>query len=170
MASIHVEHVFECTPEVFWDRIFFDAEFNRAMYLNRLGYQAWRQLEIQEDEASIRRVIELVPPLGELPGAIKKLIGEGFGYREEGRFDKKTKRYEVRAIPNRLADKLSVNGELWCEPVGATSVRRIFDGTVTANVFGVGGLIENRIVADMRRGYDDAARCSQEHLAELAKG
>ena len=168
MADIRVEHVFECSPDTFWSRIIFDAEFNRKMYVEQLGFSAWRVLETREDDLTLKRIIEVIPPVGDLPGPLRKLIGSGFGYREEGTFDKKTQRYHVKAIPNRLADKLSVQGELWCDSLGEARCRRIFEGTIEARIFGLGGLLKSRLIADMKRSYDAGARCTSEHLSELA--
>jgi hypothetical protein len=168
MADIRVAHVFECSPEIFWEKIFFDVEFNRTMYMEGLGFSSWKELETRELDDTLQRVVEIVPPVGDLPGPLRKLIGDGFGYREEGSLDKKSQRYQVKAIPSRLADKIKVEGVLWCEPEGESSCRRFFEGTVEAKIFGVGGLLENRIIADMRRNYDDAADYTRKYLASLA--
>ena len=165
MAEVRVEHVFECTPEFFWEKIFFDAEFNRRMYLEELGFSSWKEVSVREDDAKISRVVEVSPPVGELPGPLKKLVGEGFGYREQGEFDKSTQRYRVTAVPNRLGDKLSVVGELWVEPVGESACRRIFEAKVVAKVFGVGGLLESRIVNDTKKNYEEAAGYTRKFLA-----
>ncbi len=170
MADIRVEHVFECSADVFWERVFFNSEFNRRMYLNELQFSSWRETERRDEGDTLFRVVELTPPLGDLPAPLKRLIGNGFGYREEGTFDKLAKRYRARAIPNRLADKLSVRGEMWCEPLDENRCRRIFAGKVTAKVFGIGPLLESRIVSDMRASYDGAARCTREFLAGHSVG
>jgi hypothetical protein len=114
----------------------------------------------------MRRVVKVVPRIGELPLPLKKLVGEGIGYEEVGRFDKKTRRYRLDVRPNRLADKLSITGEMFTEPAGPGSCKRIFTATVTAKIFGVGGMLEQRIVDDLRKSYEVAARFTKVCLSE----
>jgi hypothetical protein len=68
--------------------------------------------------------------------------------------------------PNALADKLSVKGELWTEPAGPNKIRRMFKADVTCKIFGIGGMIEKRLVADMEKSYAIAAQFTNEYIAE----
>ncbi len=164
MTHVRIAHRFDCDERTFWDRIFFDEAFNREMYLKYLQFQKWEVLEQHETETAISRTVTVSPKVGDLPGAIKSLIGDNLSYREIGTFDKQTRRYRVNVVPNVLADKLSVTGETWVEPVGAKQCSRIFDAEVSVKVFGVGGIIEKRLIADLQLSYNAGAVFTTEYL------
>lgn len=167
MTHVRIAHRFDCDERTFWDRIFFDEAFNRDMYLQHLQFQNWQVLEQRETETTIARTVTVTPKVGDLPGAIKSLIGENLSYREIGTFDKQTRRYKLNVVPNVLADKVSVLGETWVEPIGAAQCNRVFEAEVNVKVFGVGGIIEKRLIADLQLSYNAGAVFTAEYLKRL---
>jgi hypothetical protein len=167
MATVRIEQVFDCDEETFWRELFFDPDFNRKMFLEHLRFDGWELDRYDDDEEAIDRLIRVKPVTGPLPGPIKKVVGDNLGYREEGRYDKKTKRYRFRVIPNTRPDKVSIDGEIHVEPRDG-KVARILDLEVKVKLFGVGGLIEKRIIEDTKKSYDDSYGYMQKHLESLA--
>jgi len=108
-----------------------------------------------------------MPTVGDLPGAIKSLIGDNLGYTEEGTYDKKLRRFRVKVVPSVLADKLSVRGEIWLQPQGTDRCKRIFDAQVSVKIFGVGSIIEKRLIADLQLSYNAGAAFTTEYLKGL---
>jgi hypothetical protein len=164
MTHVRIAHRFDCDERTFWDRIFFDEAFNRDMYLHHLQFQNWQVIEQKETDAAILRTVTVTPKVGDLPGAIKSLIGDNLSYREVGVFDKQKRRYKVNVVPNVLADKLAVVAETWVEAIGANQCNRIFEADVTVKVFGVGGIIEKRVIADLQLSYNAGAVFTVEYL------
>jgi hypothetical protein len=64
--------------------------------------------------------------------------------------------------PSTLQGKLTIGGNIYTQAAGENSCRRIFEATVVAKVFGVGGMIESRIISDMKQSYDKAAAFTNE--------
>jgi hypothetical protein len=157
MAELRVEHVFQCTEESFWTKVFFDDEYNRRLFLEVLKFPVWRVLKSEEQGAEVRRTIEASPPIGDLPSALKAVIGESIGYEERGVFDKRTRRYRVQVVPNRLGEKIRVSIEMWTEPLGDKQCKRLALATASAKIFGVGGLLEKKLLADLERSYEKSA-------------
>jgi hypothetical protein len=166
MADVRIEHTYDCSVDTFWDRIFFDDEYNRRLYKEALGFPGWEVVKKQDKGNTVEREVDVTPKLGDLPGPIKKVVGDNVGYREVGEFDKSAKRYRIDIVPNKLADKLTVKGELWCEALGENKCRRIFAAKVTAKIFGIGGMLEKRLVADMEHSYAVGARFTNEFIIE----
>jgi hypothetical protein len=164
MAEIRVEHVFKCSEETFWTKIFFDDEYNRRLFLETLKFPVWRVAEEQGDE--VRRTIEASPPVGDLPGPLKAVVGENAGYEERGVFDKKTRRYRVQVVPNRMSDKINVSIEMWTEPLGDGQCKRFARATATAKIFGVGGMLEKKLLADLERSYEKSAAFTNTFVSE----
>jgi len=166
MAAVNIQHTFNCSEDTFWDRIFFDESFNQHLYKEVLGFSVYKVKSLDDKGDEIQRVIEVSPKIGDLPGPIKKVVGENVSYAEEGIYDKKSRRYRLQIKPNALADKLSIKGELFTEPSGPSKCKRIFKADVTCKVFGIGGMIEKRIVADIEKSYDFGAKFTNEYIAE----
>jgi hypothetical protein len=166
MAVATIQHTLNCTDEVFWEKIFLDKGFNERLYKEVLRFPAYAEIKRDETEAEVRRLIEVTPDVGELPGPIRKVAGDNMSYAEEGVFNKKTRRYTMNVKPNALADKLAIKGEMWTEPAGEGKIRRIFKADVTCKIFGIGGMIEKRIVGDLEKSYDKAAVFTNQYIAE----
>jgi len=161
--QVRVEHDFECSERGFWE-VFLDNDYNRDMFLVQLGFGRWELTRWVQDDQGTTRTVEVEPKVGPLPGPIKKAIGEKIGYREEGRFDSARKRYEFKVIPGLLSEKIQVTGVQYTVALGDQRCRRVFEATISVKLFGVGGLIEKQIGADMRRGYEVGAIYTQKHM------
>jgi hypothetical protein len=114
----------------------------------------------------VRRLVRATPPLGDLPGPLKAAIGDSAGYEERGVYDRKTNRYEARVLPNRLGDKVTVELAFSTAALEGERCRRTVDGTVVARVFAIGGLLEQRMIADLRRSYEKSADFTNRFVAE----
>src|SRR4029079_17491480 len=106
------------------------------------------------------------PPLSNVPGPVKKVIGDRLSYVEEGTFDKKTKRYSFKVTPSTMAEKTKVAGEMWVEKLGDKKVARLTRISVEVKVFMVGGLVEDRILSDLRSSYDKGTAFTNEYIKD----
>jgi hypothetical protein len=165
-TSVRIEHVFNCSEDTFWEKVFFEDDYNRRLFTEALRFPEYKEASREDRGDKLLRVVEVVPRLGELPGPIKKVVGENIAYREEGSFDKKTRRYAIRVVPNRLADKLSIAGVLYTEPYGDNGCKRIFQAEVGASIFGIGRMLEKRIAEDLEKSYAVGAKFTNQYLAE----
>jgi len=158
--------LFECNVETYWSKLFFDEAYNRELFVGALKFESWTLVRTEENEKSITRVVDAVPRVGELPGPIKRLIKNGAGYREESVFDKATQRCSAKVTPVSLSDRLSIKGVTLTEPVSDRQCNRVFQTTVKADVFVVGGMLENLILDNLEKSYRKAAKFSNQWIAE----
>lgn len=166
MKQVVFEHVFECDADTYWDKVFFDEDYNRRLFLETLKFTQWQQTIGQKTDDRITRTVLVRPPVGDVPGAIKKILGEKFGYTEHGTFDRKTRRYRIDIEPSVSADKAKITGELWVEPAGDKRIKRIAKMSVEVNVMLVGKLIEDKVIGDMRPSYERAAEFTNQWVRE----
>ena len=164
MPEITIVHELECDEDTFFRECVFGTEFNRTLYLDTLKFPAYQVLEDVDGAERRTRKVRIDPPVGGLPGPIKKVLGDRFGYVEEGTFDKKTKRYSFKVTPTTLAEKTKTVGDVWCEPLGDKRVKRLARILVEVKVFAIGGMIEDKILQDLRASYDAAAKFTNEYL------
>jgi hypothetical protein len=157
MSERRFAHVFNCSVDTYWSKIFFDENYSRALFIGALKFESWEVRRFEESDSEIRRVVDAVPKAPDLPGPLKKLIQNGAGYREDGIFDKATRRHTVNVTPTSLPDRLIISGVTVAEPVSDNQCRRVYLARVEANIFGVGGMLEKRILDDLSKSYDVAA-------------
>ncbi len=166
MAEIRIGHVFNCTADTYWDKLFFNDEYNDRMFHEALEFPKFERVSVDETETEIRRVFNVVPKLGAMPGPIKKVIGDSFGYREDGCFDRKSRVYTLTITPTTMARKLKIGGTITAEPAADGKITRVLNFKVTAKIFGVGGLLERQTINDTKTSYDKAAAFTNAYLAE----
>jgi hypothetical protein len=96
MADARIVHELACSESVFWDKLFFDDEFNRRLFLEELHFSGWRVVRTGDTNADlVEQEVEATPPIGDLPGPLRAIIGEGISYHEVGKCDRKRRRYAV---------------------------------------------------------------------------
>lgn len=161
MTTFQMRHDIDCTPEKFWE-MFFDNELQKKIF-NELQFPQWEVVETKDTDTEIVRVVKAIPKL-DAPAAVAKLLGPGFGYREEGRFDKASKLYKFTIKTTQLTDKLKNEGTVKVEPKGEDKCTRVVDIALEAKVFGLGGMIEKMTEKSFRDGWGKSAEIFNKQL------
>lgn len=154
MASFTLTHDLDCDVDRFW-KLFWDPEFSKQQFAY-LGFPKWDIVDQKETDTEIVRLIDATPKL-DMPAAVAKVLGPGFGYKEEGRFDKATKKFRFVITPSTLQGKLKNEGTMRVEARDGGKCRRIVDIVAEAKVFGVGGMLESMTEKSMREGWGKGA-------------
>ena len=163
MTTFTMRHEIDCTPERFW-KLFFDAELQKKIFAE-LHFPKWEVVEQKDSEEEIVRIVKAIPKL-DAPAAVTKVLGSGFGYTEEGRFDKTSKVYRFVIKPTTLGEKLKNEGTVQCEAKGEGKCTRIVDVLAEAKIFGLGGMIEKMTEKSTRDGWNKSAELFNAHLEE----
>lgn len=164
MTTLNMIHDVDCSPEEFWQG-FLDADFNRQLYLETLGFTQYNVVEQKEEGDKVKRTVEAKPRLN-MPGPVAKLLGNSFGFREIGTIDRAKNTYEWHWVTSVLSDKLSVRGTMRVEPAGEKRSKRIVNITIEAKIFGVGGMVESSAEKDMRAGWEASASFTNRYAAK----
>ncbi|MCU0694319.1 MAG: DUF2505 domain-containing protein [Polyangiaceae bacterium] len=166
MKKVRFEHVFECDVDAYWDKIFFNDEFNSKFFRETLKFNEWRATTTSDTNAVLKRTVTVRPPVGDVPAAVKKMMGDNFGYKEHGTFDRNAKRYHVDVESNVATDKTKIQGDVWVEKAGDHKCRRIAEFTIEVKIMVVGKLVEDIIAKDMTRDFERGAEFTQRWLRE----
>lgn len=166
MPEVTLRHEIDTDEDTFWTKIVFDEKFNKELYEGAMKFPRWNLASSKEDDAKIVRRVEVDPPTMDLPAALKKVIGDKLAYVEEGTFDKKTKKYTFKVTPSTMAEKTKINGELWVEKVADKKIRRMCRISVEVKVFMVGGMVEERILSDLRSSYDNSTAFTNKFIKD----
>lgn len=169
MTDVRVVDDLLLSETTYWNTLFLDEAYNNRLFLERLHFSAYRVKSQQTIGDETHRVLYATPPMGDLPGALKKIIGDSVSYEERGVFKLATRRYEFTVVPSTLADKVTIQGSLHLEPTSDTSCRRIFEATIVARILFVGGVLEKKIASDLERSQRAAARFANEFVKEQSR-
>jgi len=161
-----IRHIFNTSEDTFWDKVFFDTEYNETLFRKHLGFQQYQLLALDtRPDGSVERKVLGVPNV-EIPAAARKFLGDTAGYTELGRFDPKTKRFTADVIPKVGADTIKTKVTMWVEPRGERRIARLCEVDNTVKVFGLGKMLEGFIEKQTRASYDAAAEFTNRWLAE----
>jgi hypothetical protein len=160
MKKLEKRHTIDCDVDTFW-KVFFDPEFNKELYLKALGFTKYDVLEQTDTGRRVRGT-----PKVNMPKPVMALIGEGFSYVEEGRFDKAGSAYRWKMTPSTMADKFKNEGSIRVEPAGEGKCTRIDEATIEAKVFGIGGMIESSTETEVASSWDKTCSFMNRWLRE----
>lgn len=152
-----IKHTIATDVDTFWNKVFFDPEFNRALFVDALGFTTYEVLEDRTEPSGVRhRRIECTPKVV-MPAAARKVLGESAGYTEVGRYDPTKRKYFVDVVPNVAADKIKTTSECSVEPRGDKRCERLVMVDNTVKIFGLGTLVEGYIEQQTRDLYNRGA-------------
>ena len=164
MKDLNFDHIFECGIDTYWNDMFFDEGFNLWVFKEKLGFSEWKDTVTKNTDAVLERTVEVRPPVGDVPAAVRKVLGDNFGYKEHGKFDRKTKRYHVDVETNAAKDKTHVQGDIWLERIDDKRSRRKTVFTIEVKIMLVGRVVEDLIARDMTRSFDQGAAYTNEWI------
>lgn len=165
MAERRIEHTYNCSEATFWEKVFLDTDYNRELYVQQFRFESWELLKHEKEGDEWSRIVRAIPPTPDLPGPLKKLAQDGVGYTEHGTYNPAKNNYRLTVTPQSMASRLDIRGELFTEALGDNQCRRVYIGSVVAKVFGVGRLLENRILDDIEKSYKKSADFTNRWLA-----
>lgn len=161
-------NVFNTDIETYWSKIFFDPDYNRALYVDTLGFKQWEIKELTGEYPGVRTRKQFLEPKSDAPAVVTKLVGGSITYQEEGRFDPTTSIWTYQIGLSKMADKVRIGGKFWVESRGEKRIERICDVDITVSIPLVGGTVEKFIEAETRASYEKTTAFTNNWIA--AKG
>jgi hypothetical protein len=163
-----IRHTFEIDADKYWEKVFFNPDYNRRLYQEVLKFKGYEVLELRDQGggAWIRKL--RMEPGFEAPAVIKKILGDKVTYVETGRFDPVKKRWHYDVTPSVLVDRVKIGGDFWVEPRGPNRLERIAEMEIVAKILGVGGVLESYIEKETRQSYDKAAAFTNEFIRTIS--
>jgi len=145
-------HVMRVTPATFWEHVFFDPAYNRALY-EALGFASMQVISLDSPpDGAIRRELRAEPPL-HVPAAIKRKLQGRIFYTEHGHFDVPGQAWKFRSVPSVIPDQVSIVGSLHLAPHPRGALHAVeLEARVSAWGF-IGSLIEGVIERNSRESF-----------------
>ncbi len=154
--KLRLTDTYDCSVDHFWNDLFFTDAYNQALYTEGLGFESVEMLENAADGGGRIRRMRVVPRL-DMPGPVKKALGDRISYVEEGHYEAAAGTFTTRIVPNRLADRIRIETTIRVEARGEGRCERVADFDFEVKVFGVGRVFEKFIEKSMRDSYAKAA-------------
>jgi len=149
---------YHMTVDRFWNEVFFDTAFTDGLYRDGLGFEGCELISDRvESDGNRERTIKVFPRL-EMPGPVKKLLGNRFYYLETGRYDARRQRWVADLTIPKVGRRLSLRTTMWLEPRGEDESDRYAEIEVNVKVFGLKTLFERFAEKSLREGYANATR------------
>ncbi len=159
--KFRVEHTFEGIDLPAYEQLYFDEEFNAALCA---ATSLDRTLVSRKLEGNTLRRVSRIVPHRAVPAPIAKVLGGAqLSYVEHVEYELESYVAHWHIEPSFLADKIETYGVYrFCEARGG--VTRVVDGIINVAIFGLGGLIERFVVADIEKSYEVAAEFTRRWL------
>jgi len=165
-----ISHPMNTDADTYWNKIFFDKEYNDKLFKDHLRFSKFNILELRKDpDGTVHKRVDCNPGV-ELPGAIKKVLGDLSGYLEEGVFDPMAKRYRARITPGAAADKIRTHIEIFVASSGSGRSERVVEVDNEVKIFGVGKLAEKFLEQQLRTTYGAAAEFTNCWISDKGLG
>ncbi|MDB4976569.1 MAG: hypothetical protein JWN48_4910 [Myxococcaceae bacterium] len=146
-----IESFFRVRPEHFWQRMFFDAEYNAGLY-RALGFESYEVLEQEHlPDGRVRRSLKAEPPLSG-PELLKRQLRGRIFYTEEGTYDPARGVWEFVNHSSVAAGSTHVSGTIRVEP-DAQGLKHLVELEVRVSALGLGSMIERAIEKSTRESY-----------------
>ncbi|RYZ60900.1 MAG: DUF2505 family protein [Proteobacteria bacterium] len=155
MAQVTLRNPLDCSPEAYFEGCLFDEAYSTRLFKDVLKFPGVEVLELKKEGDLWRRRVKVMPPMTGIPGPVKKMVGDSMSYIEDGTYDVKAKRYKYTVIPSTAAEKTKTQGEAWCEVENGKTVL-VTKFSIDVKVMMIGGMIEDKILADLRASLDQA--------------
>lgn len=156
-----IEHSFSRISREAYERLFVDEEFNAALK-PVCALRSRELLERREEGGRLFRKVRVVPER-DFPPAIKKLITGELSYTEESWLDPTRHVLDWTSKTSILTEKLSLSGQVSFHEI-PDGCRRVLEGEIKVNVFGVGRLVEKGIIDNLEETYDKIALFTQQWI------
>lgn len=165
--KFEASHTFRGISLADYEKLYFDEDFNialcKAVNLDRT------LLKREEKGKHLSRSVKVSPRDREIPGPLVKVLGSSrIEYTEQVEYDFGSYKGTWKSISSVMTDKVESSGIFRLEQAG-DGVKRVIEGDIKVKVFGVGGVIERFIVADIEKSYEQAADFTRRWIASGGK-
>jgi hypothetical protein len=168
-ASMHtvLRHELAMDESLFW-QWFFDENVNRENYLGRLGFPEFEIVRLERHaDGRVERVVKAKPRM-KMPRPVQALFGNSAAYEEHGNFDPSARRWQARCV-GALTDRVVTTIAVWIENAVPGRLEQVIELEVTANVPGLGKLIENAIMKQTVELFETTRDYTRERITALQR-
>jgi Protein of unknown function (DUF2505) len=160
----NIESIFHVAPDVFWSRLFFDADYNAGLY-RKLGFESYEVLSLQTSaDGRIQRRLRAEPPLSG-PELVRRALRGRIYYVEEGSYDPVKGEWVFENHSSVKAGDTQVSGVIRALP-HPEGMRHLVELEIRVSALGLGSMIERQIEKSTRESYSVTTAYTNAYAAE----
>jgi hypothetical protein len=162
---MRLDMILYVTPETFWQRLFFDAEYLDGLY-HALGFSGFALQSMETDaEGRVQRTLRVVPQF-HAPAIVRRKLEGKLYYVEEGVYEPEQSRWSFRTLPSVAADHARITGTIRAEP-HPEGLRHVFELEAQVTAFGLGPLIERAVEKNTRDSMHKTGEFTNAYAARV---
>ncbi|MCB9604325.1 MAG: DUF2505 family protein [Sandaracinus sp.] len=167
MKTFTMRHPINCAAADFWTKLHYGG-FNESLFRDHLGFG----YEFLEDDQTTGKRKTLVVPKVDAPAVLVKALGEKVSFEEHGQLhrDRDPVTYEFHVQPGVFPNKIKINGKMHMEADGPDKCFRVVTFNIECTIFGIGGIFEKFVSAEIQRSYDVSGKYTNEFLQKKQQG
>ena len=154
MTKFEIDTTLNMSVDEAWANLS-NPEIYRRMYMEGLNFVECK-VDVLDDGPQFQMKTEATPKV-QLPGPIRKIIGDKSSYTETVRWDRAAGEWKW-SIRLAATDRVKIHGVMTMRPTDDGKCVRHIDGSIEAKIFGVGGLMEKTVRDQVHDNYDLAGR------------
>lgn len=163
--KFHIENTFRNIGLRTYEALYFDDDFNAALAAEVKLDRIVKRKDLTDGHVS-REV--LICPDREIPAPAAKILGTNkIEYTEYIEYTYGSFHGTWRTVPGIFPGKVTTEGAFRFVEVDG-GVLRAVDGEIKVSIFGIGGMVEKVIVADIEKSYERATAFTQ-HWIDAGK-
>lgn len=155
------DHTFKGITVEEYERLHFNEDFQTALCQ---AVKLARRLDKREDDGKHLSRIVTVGPDRDIPPAVAKVLGASrIEYSEHLEYTWGSYAGTWKTISSIMTDKVDAYGSFSFKQTPAGVVRTM-EGEVKVKIFGIGGIVEKFVGADIEKSYQQAAEFTQKWI------
>ncbi len=159
-----IESIFHVAPDVFWARLFFDADYNAGLY-KALGFESYEVQSLQTHaDGRIERRLRAEPPLSG-PEIVRKALRGRIYYVESGSYHPARGVWDFANESSVKAGDTRVAGTIRALPHPDGMLHQV-ELDIQVSALGLGSLIERQIEKSTRESYVVTTTYTNAYVAE----
>jgi hypothetical protein len=153
-VKLSVTHTIDGPADAFWSR-YLDPAWIEQLHREALGSTSTEVVEQAGayGAGEVRRTLRYGQE-PDVPGPLRKLVGDEVVSTEEGTFDPAAERWTFTLTPGSLADKTTVTGAMITTPRDDGTTDLTFTMEAKVKIIGIGGVAEKFIERQAREGQE----------------
>ena len=161
---------YSVSSSTFWQQVFFDEAYTQSLMLDGLGHQSVEVRSLETGANGVTKRQLKVQPSFKMPSPVKRLLGDGFFYIEDGVYDPANPAFISRITVPTAPSIIEINTTLSFVDRGNEGADRHVSLRVTSSKFGLARLIESSSKGILTQQYKDAELFTQRWLKTHLKG
>ena len=160
-------HILEVAPVTFFDRVFFDLEFNERLFREALEVKDVEVLELVAEGDLRRKRIRVTPrPRMEPPAVLRRALRGELSYLEEGSWSRQDSVYRYAVRTSIASERIRIAGSVRASAFGEGRCERTVEIDVEVALPLIGGQLERFVVEQLRGSLERGASFANEWIGQ----